>query len=142
MKKINLLYLLLILLGTGLILFLFIYTPKNENKFIIADIKVGIQGKVKEKVTVRDKLLTHAIITRSNKVDTLIFLGESIDSLNINDNIVKPPNSPFIYILREGESGKKLKYVSIPKSILKDESFPKGWKDSCKNSWKSVVVDN
>jgi len=142
MKKTDLMYLSLALVTAGFILFLLIYSPKNENKFTIADIRVDIVGEIKKKVEVRKGLLTHAKISRQNKFDTLIFLGENIDSVNIGDNIVKHKNSPFLYISRKGYNVKKLKYVLIPKSIFKDENFPKEWKDSCKTVWKSVVIDD
>ncbi|GAA5084203.1 hypothetical protein GCM10023210_03780 [Chryseobacterium ginsengisoli] len=141
MKKIDLIYFSLALLAAGFILFLLIYSPKNENKFIIADIRVDIVGEIKKKVAVREGLLTHAKISRQNKFDTLIFLGENIDSVNIGDNIIKHKNSPFLYILKKGDKIKKLKYVLIPKSIFNDENFPKEWKDSCKTVWKDVIID-
>ncbi|WP_288435979.1 hypothetical protein [uncultured Chryseobacterium sp.] len=139
MNRKGIIYFCLPIALAGLILFLFLYTPNNKSKFILADIKIAITGKIKKKVAVRDNLLTHALIERSNKVDTLIFLGENIDSVNVNDNIIKPKNSPFLYVIRSNESNKKLKYVSIPKSILNDEKFPKDWKDSLNNNWKSLI---
>lgn len=125
----------------GFVLFLFVYSPGNGNKFTIADIKVAIEGKVKKKVAVREGLITHAKISRYNKSDTLILLGESVDRVNVGDIILKEKNSPFFYIKEEGAKRKKFTYVLIPKSILNDEDFPKQWKDSCKTSWKEVVVN-
>ncbi|MFN1217155.1 hypothetical protein ACKW6Q_09230 [Chryseobacterium kwangjuense] len=142
MGRKKLLYLISAFAVAGLILFLFIYSPKNENKFILADIKVEIKGKIKKKVAVRKNLFTHTLISRFNKTDTLIFLGESIDSVNVGDNFLKYKDSPFFYVLKQEKKVKKLKYVSIPKSILTDENFSKEWKDSCKTAWRSVVVDN
>lgn len=142
MGRKKLLYLISAFAVAGLILFLFIYSPKNENKFILADIKVEIKGKIKKKVAVRKNLFTHTLISRFNKTDTLIFLGESIDSVNVGDNFLKYKDSPFFYVLKQEKKVKKLKYVSIPKSILTDENFPKEWKDSCKTAWRSVAVDN
>lgn len=141
MKKKDLLYLLLTLAIIGILLFLFIYSPNNQDKFIISDISVEINGKIKKKVEVRENLLTHALIERYNKADTLIFLGENIDSVNIEDYFLKHKDSPFFYTSKQGESPKKFKYVSIPKSILNNKDFPKAWKDSCKTTWKSVIVN-
>lgn len=115
----------------------------NNNKFVIADIKVDISGKIRKKVEVREGLLTHVKISRYNKFDTLVFVGISNNkSISIGDSIIKHRGSPFFYILQTGKSPKKLKFVSIPKSILNDENFPKAWKDSCKTSWKSVVIND
>ncbi|MDR6528254.1 hypothetical protein J2787_003673 [Chryseobacterium rhizosphaerae] len=141
MKKRDLVYLFLVVVATLLVIYIFTYSPSNGNKFTIADIKVAIEGKVKKKVAVREGLITHAKISRYNKPDTLIFLGESVDRVNVGDIILKEKNSPFFYIKEEGAKRKKLTYVLIPKSILNDEDFPKQWKDSCKTSWKEVVVD-
>ncbi|WP_378106720.1 hypothetical protein [Chryseobacterium sp. sg2396] len=140
MKKTDLMYFSLVLLGAGFILFLLIYSPKNEDKFIIADIRVDIVGKIKKKVAVREGLLTHAKISRQNKFDTLIFLGENIDSVNIGDSIIKHKNSPYFYILEKNKNLKKLKYTLISQEILNDENFPQEWKDSCKTVWKNVVI--
>ncbi|MCQ4142523.1 hypothetical protein [Chryseobacterium sp. EO14] len=143
MKKRDLIYLVLILFATGFMLFLFLYFPKNENKFIIADIKTEIYGKIKKKVAVRKGLLTHAKISRYKKSDTLVLLGiENNKLVDIGDSILKHKNSPFFYILQKGKNPKKLKFVSISKSILNDKTFPKEWKDSCKTVWKSVVIDD
>jgi len=142
MRRTELLYIFSAFAIAGLILFLFIYSPKNQNKFILADIKIEIKGKIKKKVAVRKGLLTHAKISRYKKSDTLVFLGESIDSVKIDDIFLKNKNSPFFYISRQGKKTRKLKYVSIPKSMLEEEDFPKEWKDSCRNKWKSVVIDD
>lgn len=141
MKRIDLLYLFLSLAAASFVLFLFVYSPDNDNKFTIADIKVEIRGIIKRKVAVREGLVTHVKISRYNKSDTLVFLGENIDSVNIGDNITKYKNSPFFYILRKGEPSKKLKYVLISRTIFNDENFPKNWKDSCNTTWKSVMID-
>ncbi|KFF25305.1 hypothetical protein IW16_14935 [Chryseobacterium vrystaatense] len=141
MKNKNLVYLFLILAGAGVILFLFTYSPKNNDKLIIADIRVEVEGIIKKKVAVRDGLMTHVKVARRNKPDTLIFLGERIDSVDINENIMKYRNSPFFYISSHVGKPKKLRYVSIPKSILEDKSFPEAWKDSCRNGWRNILVD-
>jgi hypothetical protein len=44
--------------------------------------------------------------------------------------------------LKDGKQTMKLNYVLIPKSLLNEEDFPKEWKDSCKTSWKSVVIND
>lgn len=141
MKNKNLLYLFLVLAGSGVILFLFMYSPKNNEKFLIADIRVEVKGIIKKKVAVREGIITHVKVVRHNKQDTLIFLGKSVDSVNVNDHLIKYRNSPFFYVSRYGEKAKKLRYVSIPKNILKNKNFPKEWKDSCRNGWKNVLVD-
>jgi hypothetical protein len=142
MKKRDLIYLLLILFATGLMLFLFLYFPKNENEFIIADIKTEIYGKIKKKVAVREGLLTHAKISRYKKSDTLVLLGiENNKLINIGDSILKHKNSPFFYILGKNKNPQKLKYTLISKTILNDKDFPKEWKDSCKTVWKDVIID-
>lgn len=142
MRRKELLYIFSAFAIAALILFLFIYSPKNENKFILADIKIEIKGKIKKKVAVRKDLLTHVVISRLNKTDILVFLGESIDSVKIGDSFLKNKNSPFFYILKKREKPRKLRYVLIPKSMLKEKYFPREWKDSCKVNWKSVVVNN
>jgi len=142
MKIKDLLYILVALIISGIILYLFIYSPNNDSKFIIKDIKTEINGKIKNKIAVRKNLLTHAVVERPYKKDTLIFFGESIDSINIGDYIMKNRNSPFFYIIKNSRKVKKLKFVSIPKSILSDKNFPNDLKDSCKSNWKSVLVDN
>jgi len=142
MKKKDILYLFLALATAGLVLYIFTYSPNDGYKFVVADIKVAIEGKIRNKVAVREGLITHAKISRHNKSDTLIFLGESVDSVDLGDIILKEKNSPFFYVKRQGSKRKKLKYVSIPKSILNDEDFPKEWKDSCKTNWKNVIIDN
>ncbi|GAA5084193.1 hypothetical protein GCM10023210_03750 [Chryseobacterium ginsengisoli] len=142
MKKANLIYFSLALLAAGFILFLLIYSPKNENKFIIADIKVEIYGTIKKKVAVREGLITHAKISRYKKSDTLILLGIANNKLiNIGDSIIKNKNSPFFFILEKGKNPKKLKYTLISKTIFIDKNFPKEWKDSCKTVWKDVIID-
>lgn len=114
----------------------------NNNKFVLADIKIEIKGKIKKKVAVRKDLLTHAKISRYKKSDTLVFFGENIDRVKIGDSIVKDKNSPFVYVLKDGKQTIKLNYVLIPKSLLNEEDFPKEWKDSCKTRWKSVVIND
>lgn len=143
MKQKDILRLVLITLATGIVLFLFFYSPDNKSKFIIADIKTEIKGRVKEKVEVREGLLTHAKISRYKKSDTLVLVGISNNKIiNIGDSIIKHKDSPFFYILKKGQNPRKLKFSSIPKSIINDENFPKQWKDSCKSSWRSVVSTN
>ncbi|PWW29887.1 MULTISPECIES: hypothetical protein [unclassified Chryseobacterium] len=142
MKIKDLLYLFFALALAGFMLFSLIYSPKKEDKFIIDDINTNIEGKIKRKVAVRKNLLTHVLIERAHKNDTLIFLGEAMDSVQIGDNLFKQKNSPFFYVSRQGEKNKKLKYVLIPKSVVDDNNFPDAWKDSCRNNWKNVVIDN
>lgn len=142
MKRKELFYIFSAFTIAGIILFLFIYSPKNQDKFVLADIKIEIKGKIKKKVAVRKDLLTHAKISRYKKSDTLVFLGENIDRVKIGDSIAKNKNSPFVYVLKDGKQTIKLNYVLIPKSLLNEEDFPKEWKDSCKTSWKSVVIND
>lgn len=125
----------------GCIIYVLSLPEGNNNKFILADIKIEVKGKIKKKVAVRKDLLTHAKISRYKKSDTLVFLGENIDNVKIGDSIVKNKNSPFIYVLKDGKQTLKLNYVLIPKSLLNEKDFPKAWKDSCKNSWRSAIID-
>ncbi|MET3538044.1 hypothetical protein [Chryseobacterium limigenitum] len=141
MKKRDLLYLFLALAAATFVFYISTYSPNDGFKFIIADIRVALEGKIKKKVAVREGLITHVKLSRYNNSDTLIFLGESVDSVNVGEIILKEKNSPFFYVKGKDGKRKKLKYVSIPKSILDDEGFPKKWKDSCKTNWKDVVID-
>lgn len=141
MKRLNFLFFSSAVIFAGFILFIFLYSPDNQIKFTIADIKVSIDGKVKKKVALRENLFTHALITRPEKADTLIFLGDRLDSVTLGDRLVKYKNSPFIYIVKQNEKPEKLRYALISKSILNDNDFPENWKDSCRTTWKSAVTD-
>ncbi|GAA5084200.1 hypothetical protein GCM10023210_03770 [Chryseobacterium ginsengisoli] len=140
MKRKDLLLILLSIFLAGFILFLIIYSPNNITKSTIERLQFEIKGKVIEKIEVRKNLISHVKLKISNKKDTVIFIGESIDSINIGDYMSKSKNSPFFYV-KNNQKFKKLKFVSISKNVIYDENFPKEWKDSCKTIWKGVVVN-
>lgn len=78
--------------------------------------------------------------SEKNKFDTLIFLGEHTDSVNIGDRILKQKNSPFFYVLNKGKVPKKYIFTLISENTLNNDEFPKAWKDSCKRNWRKVLV--
>lgn len=116
-------------------------TKSNDgnDKYIIANIKASFDGTVIKKVDARKNLFSHVKISRNNKSDTLIFIGDYTNSVNIGDRIIKPKNSPFFYAVSNGKSPRKYVFEQIPESIFNNDQFPQAWKDSCKRNWKEVV---
>jgi len=138
-RKLNLFF---VFASVFLLCFIYLITkPDNSgDKFTIADIKLSIDGKVIKKVDVRKGLFLHVKISRPSKSDTIVFLGQNVDSLEIGDRIIKKGISPFFYILKEGTKPTKYIYTYISETTLDNEHFPKAWKDSCRSSWKEVMI--
>lgn len=110
----------------------------NNDKFIIQDIKASFDGIIVKKVSVRSNdLLTHIKIKSKTK-DTLVFIGQNINKVQINDSIYKPANTPFLFVKR-GSELKRINYTLIPARLLNIDDFKDSWKDSCKTTWKHVV---
>ncbi|MGE8553075.1 MAG: hypothetical protein ACN6OB_03935 [Chryseobacterium jejuense] len=112
----------------------------SNDKFIITNIKASFDGTILKKVDVRKNLFSHVIISRNNKADTLIFIGEYTDSVNIGDRIIKHKDSPFFYAVSNGKSSRKYIFELIPEPIFNNDKFPQAWKDSCKGNWKEAVA--
>ncbi|WP_089733344.1 hypothetical protein [Chryseobacterium jejuense] len=112
----------------------------NNDKFIITNIKASFDGTILKKVDVRKNLFSHVTISRNNKADTLIFIGDYSDSVNIGDRIIKHKDSPFFYAVSNGKSSRKYIFELIPEPIFNNDKFPKAWKDSCKRNWKEAII--
>lgn len=112
----------------------------GNDQLIIANIKASFDGTITNKVNIRKNLFSHVKISRNNASDTLIFIGEYTESVNIGDRIIKLKNSPFFYAVSNGKNSRKYIFEQIPESLFNDDKFPQPWKDSCKSNWKEVVI--
>ncbi|KFC17814.1 hypothetical protein SAMN05444360_109187 [Chryseobacterium carnipullorum] len=121
------------------IIFIFyIDSGVNNDKFIIQDIKAGFDGIVLKKVSVRSNdLLTHIKIKSKTK-DTLVFIGQNINNIKMDDSIYKPAGTPFLFIKSRRQT-KRINYSLIPSRLLYSDDFEASWKDSCKTTWKHIV---
>ncbi|PKF73488.1 hypothetical protein [Chryseobacterium sp. PMSZPI] len=138
-KKIN-----LFLIFSVLFLIFFIYQitrPDDDgDKFTIADIKASFDGRIIKKVDLKKNIFSHVKISRKNKFDTLVYLGEYVDSISIGERIIKQKNSPFFFAINKESNSRKYIFTLIPERIYNNDKFPKAWKDNCKGNWKEVVI--
>ena len=138
-KKIN-----LFLIFPALFLIFFIYQITRPDdygdKFTIADIKASFDGTIIKKVDLKKNVFFHVKISRKNKFDTLISLGEYVDSISIGERITKQKNSPFFFAISKEGNSRKYIFTLIPERIFNNDKFLKAWKDSCKGNWKEVVI--
>ncbi|KAA2220614.1 hypothetical protein [Chryseobacterium sediminis] len=140
-KKINLF---LIFSAVFLIVFIYQITKPDDgsggDKFTIADIKASFDGTIIKKVDLKKNVFSFVKILRKNKFDTLVNLGEYVDSINIGDRIIKQKNSPFFYAVDKEKNSRKYIFTLIPERIFNNDKFLQAWKDSCKGNWKDVVI--
>jgi hypothetical protein len=140
-KKIN-----LFLVFSALFLIFFIYRitqpddGSSGDKFTIADIKASFDGTIIKKVDLKKNVFFFVKISRKNKFDTLVHLGEYVDSISIGDRIIKQKNSPFFYTVDKEKNSRKYIFTLIPERIFNNDKFRQAWKDSCKGNWKEVVI--
>ncbi|PTT28636.1 hypothetical protein DBR28_16875, partial [Chryseobacterium sp. HMWF028] len=112
----------------------------GNDKFTIADIKASLDGTIIKKVDLKKSVFFHVKISRKNKFDTLISLGEYVDSISIGERITKQKNSPFFFAINKEGNSRKYIFTLIPERIFNNDKFFKAWKDSCKGNWKEVVI--
>jgi len=141
MKKKEFLMYVYIFIGMLIFIKLIDYLTRNSNdKVVIRDIKVQVKGIVVEKIALRKNLYLNVKLKREKKIDTVVDVSSFNDSINIGDSLIKNSNTPYCFIIRN-KVKKKYPFTLIPKKMIQNENFPPAWRDSCKTSWKPLLVD-
>ena len=130
-----------ILVFAGALLFFSpFFISEKKYQSTTSDIKSDFDGKIIEKIALRKDLLSHIKIKRYKAADTIIFIGENINNVQVGDSILKQKNSPYFYIENKNNITRKYIYVKVLKKDLNDKDFPLLLKNKFENEWKDCVV--
>lgn len=132
--------LLIVVSFVGLFITINYLTKNSDEKFIVRGIKIEFEGVIIDKIAKRKNLYLDIKIKRENKNDTIIEASDFISEITIGDTIIKKSNSPYFY--RINKMGiKKIPFIYIPEKMVTSKKIPTSWKDSCKNSWRNVIIN-